>query len=205
MKLQNYKDKLGALKLKKQSIESDIDKISNDIASKQTHYNNLRKAHFILIKVSEDTQKTFKAQIEKLVLMVIQAVYTDRNFTKFILQFEEKRNQLECTLLVQEGDYEPENPKNVMGGGMVDLISFAMRIVLWSMEKPRSRNVFFLDEPLKNGLDKQQKARAIQVFKEISEKLNIQLIIITHDDEIKDIADKSFDIVHNGKFSEVVS
>ena len=50
---------------------------------------------------------------------------------------ERKRNKLECRPVVMEGDYE-YTAKDEMGGGIIDIISFAFRVVLWSLESPLS-------------------------------------------------------------------
>ena len=80
--------------------------------------------------------------------------------------------------------------KDDEGGGLIDVISFALRVVLHSLETPQSRNVLVLDEPLKwTG---KLMSKAGQMIKEISNRLGLQVILVTHEPELSEIADRSF-------------
>jgi hypothetical protein len=166
---------------------------------------DLVKARWVVSEVARLTQERFKERVETLVTMAIQSVF-DRPFG-FELVFEQKRNKMECRPVIYEmvGDRRVpyEDPQDDVGGSLIDIISFALRIVLWSLEKPSSRNVIILDEPMKNM------GRLVslggRVLREVSSKLGFQLIIITHDQELGDIADRVFTVRHNGVFSEVSS
>jgi ABC-type glutathione transport system ATPase component len=178
------------------------DKIEKAVTAKELVANQV-KARWVLTEVAQLTQTKFKAKVESLVTMAIQSVF-DRPF-QFHLEFERKRNKMECRPVVteivdgQERIYE--DPENDMGGGAMDIISFAFRIVLWSLERPPSRNVIILDEPMKN----MGKLITLggQVLREISHKLGFQLVIITHEDELIDIADRSYQVLHDGNKSRV--
>jgi len=157
------------------------------------------KARWVLSEVIKLTQSRIKDYMEHMVTLAIQAVYGDQ--FKFIADFEIKRNKSEVLLRVQEEDYEPYVPKEDSGVGMVDVIGFALRIVLWSLQKPRSRNVIILDEPMKN-MGKLMTVGA-QMIKEISKKMGLQIIIITHEPELVEIADKAFNVEKIEGVSEV--
>jgi DNA repair exonuclease SbcCD ATPase subunit len=80
--------------------------------------------------------------------------------------------------------------------------SFALRIASWSMEYPRLRNVIILDEPMRFlSEDLQEKASAM--IKELSEKLGLQFIIITHEKELASYADKEFRVTINKGVSNI--
>ena len=74
----------------------------------------------------------------------------------------------------------------------VDVAAFALRVASWSMERPRSRPVLIMDEPLRFlSTDHQEKASVM--IKEISQKLGIQFIIVTHETILASYADKVFE------------
>lgn len=185
------------------SLKSDIQIKENQINEKNNLVDNLNKASWVLTEVQKRTQERFKEKIEGLVSLAIKSVY-DRPFG-FELVFERKRDKMEIRPLIYEivnGQKEYyEDAENELGGGIVDICSFALRVVLWTMEAPRSRNVFILDEPGKN-------LGALlplfgQMLREVSHKLNFQLIIITHDDALTEIADRVFVVTHDGRESHV--
>lgn len=96
---------------------------------------------------------------------------------------------------VQKGEYV----------GAVDIAAFALRVVSWSMSYPKLRNVIILDEPMKN-LSKDMQEKASMMIKEVSKKLGIQFIIVTHEDTLASYADKTFMVEKNRKgISKVIS
>jgi len=159
---------------------------------------NLIKARWFITEAAKITQMNFKKDVESLVTMAVRSIFP-RPF-EFSLVFERKRNKLECRLVVFEKGHELD-PKKEMGGSIVDVISFSMRIVLHTLERPRCRPVIILDEPMKNM------GRLIslggQVLREVSHELGFQLIINSHDRELIDVGDKVFEVTHDGTKSIV--
>jgi DNA repair exonuclease SbcCD ATPase subunit len=183
-------------------LKKDLDAKLEAILSKKDNVETLVKARWVLTEVATMTQKRFKEKVETLVTMAIRSVF-DRPF-QFFLEFERKRNKMECRPEIKElvkGKLRTFDPEEDMGGGIIDIISFALRVVLWSLEIPRSRNVICLDEPMKN-LGKLV-TLAGQVLKEISHKLDFQLIVVTHEDELIEIADRAYHVSHDGDRSHI--
>ena len=89
------------------------------------------------------------------------------------------------------------------GGGAVDVAAFALRVASWSMQHPRSRATIILDEPMR-FLSTDLQPKASEMLKQLSEKLGLQFIIITHEEELADEADKVFEIRQRKGVSEVV-
>lgn len=158
------------------------------------------KARWVLSEVARLTQERFKEKVETLVTTAIRAVF-DRPF-KFVLEFERKRNKLECRPVIKEGDVEYV-PKDDMGGGIIDVLSFALRVVMWSLQRPRTRNVIVLDEPMKYVGKGELLDRAGRMLREVSKGLGIQLILVTHEPQLIEIADRAYSVRHNGKKSVV--
>ena len=158
------------------------------------------QAKWVVTEVSRITQSKFKERVETLVTKAITSVF-DRPF-EFYLSFKKARGTLEIEPRVREGGVTYV-PKDDMGGGIIDLLSSAFRFVLWSIEKRRSRNVFTLDEPMKYVGEGIFLERAGNMLKEISHRLGFQLIIVTHEHELANIADRAWEVTHNGTHSEV--
>jgi len=157
------------------------------------------EAREIINKSLDITHARIKARIDGLLTLAINSVF-DRPFS-FDLRIEKKYNRIVCTPVIKEGE-EEYIPKDAMGGGIIDIISFAFRVVLWSLEHPRSRNVFVLDEPMKFVGKGDMLIRAGNILKELSHRLGFQLIIVTHEKELGDIADRAYLIEHKKGISE---
>jgi DNA repair exonuclease SbcCD ATPase subunit len=118
----------------------------------------------------------------------LEAVFDDPY--EMVVRFVQRRNKTECDLKFKRGQYEID-PLFASGGGAVDVAAFALRVASWSMQTPRSRPVLILDEPFRY-LSPNLLPRASEMVKRISEELGIQIIMISHSDELIDSADKAF-------------
>ncbi len=152
-------------------------------------YENHLKARGIIQIVSSETQKKLEYQISNLVSSALASVFT--NPYKFNLLFVQRRNKMEADLIFSKDSNETNDLINTAGGGAVDIASFALRVALWSIK--RTRPVMIIDEAFRFlSLDLQQKAS--DMIKEISSKLNIQVILISHLPGMIKAADKVIEI-----------
>jgi len=187
---------------KRDLLESQLAQKRRQLEEKESRDEDLRKARWVLTEVVKRTQLRFKGYVETLVTKCINTVF-DRDF-EFVLNYEIKANKTYIQPLVKEGGNEPQVPKEEMGVGILDLLSFALRVVLWSLERPRSRAVFILDEPMRDLGKGKLLDRAGDVLRELSQRLGFQLIVITHEPQLSRIADRTFRIEHDGKHSYLV-
>ena len=122
---------------------------------------------------------------------------------ELVAEFVQRRNKTECDLFFTRDGHRMD-PMDSSGFGAVDVASLALRIAAWSMQIPRKRNVIILDEPFKfldGKTDRIEKAS--QMIKELSDKLGIQFIIVTHDTALGNYADKTFNVLMRNKKSIV--
>jgi DNA repair exonuclease SbcCD ATPase subunit len=154
---------------------------------------DLTAAKQILSDAVRITQQQMSKYIQSLVTLAIRSVFTDSDY-KFVVDYKTRKDgRVEVSLLVQEGEQEPFNPEDEQGGGIVDIISFALRVVMWSIQAKRSRNVLILDEPFR--FTGAYTELAGKMLKEVSQKLGIQVIMITHDRErFMAIADRAWEV-----------
>jgi DNA repair exonuclease SbcCD ATPase subunit len=197
-KIQDLRKKVDSLISKRDTLLEQKLQKEDLIKEKRIYTENLIKARWTFSQVSLLTQTKFSEYVSSMVTYALKSVY-DRDL-KFLVTFEINRNKMECKLQMQEGDKEPYNPEEETGGGTLDVISLALRIVLWSLKKPRSRNVLFLDEPLRFIGKGPLLKKGIIMMKEISRRLDppLQLIINTHIPELAEMADRAWTVTHNG-------
>lgn len=198
---QSCVDKLNEAKATVSVLNNSLKEKETQVEIEKKTVENLAKARYVLTEVAEITQRRFRDRVESLVTMALRSVY-DRLY-RFELRFERKRNQFECKPIIWEGDVEYEDLEFDLGGGVIDIISFAFRVVLWSLERPRSRNVFILDEPVKFVGKGETQHRAGKMISKISHKLKVQILLITHETDLSEIADRTFVVTHNGVYSTV--
>lgn len=165
-----------------------IRKAKNAIIQLQKELELYTEAQNIVRVVGLRTQQELQLHISGLVSMALNAIFDDPY--QLQVDFVQRRNKTECDLsLVKDGLVA--HPLTATGGGVVDIVSFALRAVAWTMNTPRTAPVFILDEPFHN-LSVDLMHRASTMLKQMSEQLGIQMIIVTHEEELEYAADKVF-------------
>ena len=196
--IEQIKSKFVAYKTEVRLILKDLEIKEKEYNSLKTYVESLLKARVIVAEAGKYTQTYLKDYIEGLVSQALQAVFEDDY--QFIVDFDIKRNQVETKFHLQVKDQKMEL-KDTCGGGILDVASFALRVVLWSIQNPKSDNVIILDEPLKFLHGKME--NAMKMLKDLSKKLEIQFIIVSQIPEIAEQADKLFEVTLNDEYSIV--
>jgi len=186
--IRKMKDQIIELKATKKIKLNDLEKEKARLSELQIEQDHCLQARALVQKVAEETQQKIEYHISNLVSMALASVFPDPY--EFRVRFIQRRNRTECDLLFVKNGEECD-PLTAAGGGAVDVAGFALRIAVWSLKK--TRNVFILDEPFRFlSVDLQAKCSAM--IKEISEKLKIQIILISHLPNIIESADRIFKI-----------
>ena len=141
------------------------------------------KAKAFIIEVGKKTHLEVKTYIEQTVTYCLQSVFEDEY--SFVMEFDySKRDQTEIQFIIQHYNLDLEpidlDPKeDNTAGGVLDVCSFALRIICLSFEFPNVERIVFLDEPFKNVSDKYKPAVG-QMVKDVAKLLKIQIIMSTH-------------------------
>lgn len=159
-----------------------------------------QEAKHFLVQVGAQTQQALKGKLESLATMALQSVF-NRPY-KLILNYEVRRGQPECDIFIEEEGQGALDPMDEMGGGVVDVASLALRIVIWAISNPRPRPVMILDEPGKN-VSRGFQPTYSKLFRELSKILGIQFIIVTHEPALAAEADRVFMVQKTNGISEV--
>ena len=158
------------------------------------------QAREVIREVGLKTQQQLQYHISDITTMALDAVFPDPY--EMVVEFVQRRNKTECDLYF-ERDGMRADPLTAAGGGAVDVAAFALRIASWSMRRPRSRATIILDEPLKYvSANLQEQASAM--LKEVSKRLDIQFIIVTHEPVLTSYADRVFEVEMKRGKSKIV-
>lgn len=182
-----------------EQIQNNITDAEEKLARLKIDLQHHEEARELIKQVGLKTQETLAFHISDITSLALQAVFDDPY--DLIVEFVERRNKTECDLLFEK-DGNRINPIDASGGGVVDVASFALRVASWSMNHPRNRNTIILDEPMR-FLSTDLQPKASQMLKQLSEKLGLQFIIITHEEELTAEADKVFVVSQSKDISKV--
>ena len=200
-KITQLRNSLEQQKGKQFQISKQIDNL--EISLKESTYDLYRheEAREILRNVGLRTQTQLSYHISDITSLALEAVFPDPY--ELVAEFVQRRNKTECDLYFTRRGSRTD-PEDASGGGAVDVAAFALRVAAWSMQNPKRRSVMILDEPLKFLSDDMQE-QASQMLKELSTRLGIQFIIVTHETTLTEFADKVFRVRQSKKGISYVS
>lgn len=193
-KVEKGRYKLELLKEEILNTKEKVDKLKEDIQDSL-------KAQSIIQLVAQETQQTIEYQISRLVTLALKSIGKPYTFN---LKFVQRRGKTECDIAFEKNGMEFD-PLLEVGGGILDVASFALRISLWAIQNPKSRNVFIFDEPFKNINDPKRvlHRKVAKMVKMISEMMEIQIIMVSCIPEMEEVADKIFIVSNENGVSKI--
>lgn len=182
--IRSFRDRSdGAL----QNIENALEEYRAESIQVEKSLEDSQKAAEIIHSVAKSTQEELEFHLSDIVTMAMKGVF--ETGPSLSVSFVSRRGQIEVDMGFEE-DGHIGDPLNDDGGGLVDVAAVALRFSCWTLRQNRTRPVIILDEPLKWLKGSDLPAKGARIIKEISEKLGLQIIMVSHDPELIEGADK---------------
>jgi hypothetical protein len=185
-RLEQEKGKLHQVRLDKEASLFKIDSL-------KVTRGNIEQAQLIIQEVARTTQEQLSWFVNDMVTAAVEAVFPKDNY-QFYLEFVQRRGRTEADLFLADDKGNRVKPSDAEGGGLINVVAFALRVALWSLTKA-TRPVLLLDEPVHFLHSRDAHEKVAELLKTISDKLGLQIIMITGEDESEEIisqADKVF-------------
>ncbi len=140
------------------------------------------EAHDFLKTVAQGLQQQAHKKISQIVSKCLLAIFGERAYS-FQIHFEQKRNRTEArAVLIRNG--KEYNPLRSVGGGVVQVTAFALRLAFLVLSRPKLRPVLFLDEAF-SAVSKAYRPRIRELLNTLSSELGVQFVLVTHIDELE--------------------
>ena len=195
-----YNQAQGKLELLQEDLaeaETSLQKTQDDIAI----WNQVQA---LFGKASEFARQQLRLKIQSTVSAALQAVF-ERDDISFEIDLKVSGGQPVANWYVKSiyGDTVVSgDPQDSRGGGVSDMVSLALRLSLLELARPKPGGILLLDEVGKHV--SKEYAQNVAVFlKQYAQKSGRQIILITHQSELADMADKSYRVSQNNGISEV--
>ena len=162
----------------------------------------LDKVTILFQKTSEFARNQATRQIETLVTKCLQYVF--ENNVVFKIELDELTNKANPEFFVEneiDGVIIKTKPELSRGGGVVDIVSLALRIAFLQIHKPTIEGPLILDEPAKH-VSEDYIYNVGDFLKKTSEMFNRQIIMITHNQHLSALSNKSYKIELIGSISK---
>jgi len=184
--LKEIRRRAGEIKREREILLSQRAALLSKQKESQETLESLQQAKEVINLVSESVRSHLEGILSSVVSSAMEAIFPDPY--AFEVSFEYKRNQIETVMKFIKGGNDT-SPLLGMGGGAVDVAAFALRMAFIAIRG--GRPILVLDEPFKFvSVDLQNKCS--DMIKELSRKLSIQVIMVSHLPEIISGADRIF-------------
>lgn len=191
-KKNSYNQQLGQL----QQIERD--KLMNEqkLANDKIALENIEQQRIILQKTSEKAREYAKNRLEATMTSALQHIFGANFSAEIELASPGGKPTAEIYVVTDYGNGRVvrTRPQDSRGGGIVDIISIALRIAMIQLHSdPPINGPIILDEPGKH-VSADYSIKLAEFLKFVSKQFGKQIIFVTHNEALRSIADKTYTV-----------
>jgi DNA repair exonuclease SbcCD ATPase subunit len=186
-KAQDWRDDLVRKTTELDGLREQLDRATVEIEEQTADGQLTVRARVLLEQYSEIEQEQLKSKVEALVTRGLQTIFGEDYHFSITMRVLRKQAAMEFTIL---RELVERDPMDSHGGGLVNVIALVLRLTIVALTPGLSRTVV-LDEPfaqLSQGYIEGMSA----FIRELVDATDIQLIIVSHESEIAEVADQAY-------------
>lgn len=184
-------DRKGQLKVIEKDLAEKI-KEKNELAEKIELY---QQVNLVFQSAAEFAREQSKTSMERLVTNALDIVFPGD--LTFNIEMQEKGNKTDAELYVSStygGEHIVKSePQESRGGGIVDIISLALRVALLETSTPKLTGTLILDEPAKH-VSQEYSQNVAEFLNMVVNSFQRQIIMVTHNNYLSDTGNKTFEV-----------
>jgi DNA repair exonuclease SbcCD ATPase subunit len=189
MVLEDLKDRVKNASYQIEANKKLLDKTRKDLVECEDQMNSLILAGNLLKTIGEQQREKTISTFERVITLALKEIF-DSEYTFKIEVVADKRVSTKFKLI--KGDMEMEL-LTAVGGGVVNVVSFVLKVLILSSVRPKRQQVMFLDEQF-NNVSEDYRPRVANLLKSFSDHLGMQFTLITHQQEFTDAADVVYNL-----------
>jgi len=147
------------------------------------------EAAVVIGAVEKTQQDQLKQKLEKLVSYALTVIF-ERPY-QFLVDFETRGQQSEARFMVVDERGSSQGLKDAHGGGIMVVVAYILRAIVMMSSQPRLMPLMVDDEPLIQ-VSSEFRPRLTEFLKKFAKSAGVQLIIVTHEDDYTEMADKCY-------------
>ena len=179
---------LGRLRSEKDRLEQAVDTLADATIKVSIHAQECDALRI----VGEILREGIRERLERLVTLAVRSVF-GRDDLRFELKMELSKGQMTATPMLAsmfKGEELLLPVKDAKGGGLVNVVSFVLQVVVLVLTKPKVARTMFLDERFKNVRDEIDKVG--ELLQKLHEMADVQFVVITKERALANSADRVF-------------
>lgn len=189
---------------KRNTLKENKEKLESSIKDLEEEIDTLDKVSILFQLTSQYAREQGKVQIEQLTTNSLNYIFEDDS--KFEIEISKKRNTANADFYIVEENENGEvrvDPKESKGGGIVDIVSLALRLAFLENSTKRIEGPLILDEPSKH-VSSEYIMKVGDFLLQFSEEMNRQIIMITHNIHLESISDNVYFVTKENGISKAV-
>lgn len=198
--LQGQIDRVADARALKKIVAEQVSTLEKTSGELQTTLADLESLQVYVQTIAKEMQEELRFTLEGIVNTALDAVFP--GMYTFRVTLKVARNKTEVSLGIVGSDYPDVemDPVSSNGGGLTDILAFTLRMAVLLISK--KRRILLLDEAMK-FVSNDLKPDAFAILKRLSGDFGIQVIGVTHDAEMIQIADRVFSFKKVGNYTGV--
>lgn len=167
----------------------DVEENIKNINEKIDLYSNVV---LLLQKTATYAREQAKFQIEDMVTKCLQYVF--EKDIEFVINFQELRNNPSAEFFISsvfDGEKIFTDPQSSHGGGVVDVLSLALRTAFLELQDPPFEGPLILDEPGKH-VSSDYIFNLGEFIQQSTLSFDRQVIMVTHNDHLAQMGDRTY-------------
>jgi len=199
----DYRKELDELKAHYNNRKGKYDKVMSDKAdneiklqSAKDNLDDCEAERIILQKTSETARQRAKDRLEVTVTSALQYTFGPQFSAEIDMDTSGGKSVADIYVVTDygNGNIIRTKPQDSRGGGIVDIVSIALRIAMIQLHSdPPVNGPIILDEPGKH-VSADYSIKLAEFLKFISVQFKKQIIFVTHNEDLKAIADLAYEI-----------
>jgi len=175
MSISVYREKIDKLKARRNLLLEIESRERKALQAVNICIEDIKEAREIAQSVAQAIQEEMHTQISVVVTRCLEAVFD--NPYEFKLRFVKKRGKTEAELVLVRDGREYDDPLNDVGGGVIDIVSLALRLSCVMLAKPLRQRLLVLDEPFRNVRGQANKQRLRSLLLSLADEIGFQFIL----------------------------
>ena len=182
-------------------LKRDLGELQEEITSNRLEIGELETMRVLYQTASDEARQVFVDQFQSIVTKALQFTFGPE--FQFVIESKESHGKPEIEFWIeseQDGVTVRTGLEDSTGGGLVDIVSLALRMAIIELyNDPVLNGPLQLDEPGKH-VSENYAIKLAQFLKECGKTFDRQIIMVTHQTYLSAIADRNLQVeLRNGK------
>ena len=183
MPIADARRKLDAALAQRQALELQKKTLVKQLSDSRDILAATTRAQEVAQETAEQVQRQAYGSISTIVTRCLQQVWGEEAY-EFVIDVAQKRGKTEAKFVLRRDGMQIDDPTAACGGGVVDVIAFALRLAALKLASPKRRLLLVADEPFR-FVSKEYRPAVASMILALAKDMGVQIIMVTHIEDLE--------------------